>query len=85
VECGKYSTAKNSNDASDIIIYVPSFSNGQQQQKMEPFQDLLCVIQDKYKIGYNGIYNPVPISEQPNQALPFNPGLKECVNFIQRD
>lgn len=71
---------KNNNNDS-CIIYIPEDIS---KKDVELYDRGLCALQLKYKVGYNGVYEPVPISQQPNQALPFNPGLQPCVNFIQR-
>lgn len=45
----------------------------------QTYGDLICKLQKKYSLGFeDGTYIPVPKSEQPNNALPFNPGLEPC-------
>jgi hypothetical protein len=35
--------------------------------------------QKRYQLGYKGCYINKPLTVQPIDALPFNPGLKECI------
>jgi hypothetical protein len=52
--------------------------NNPTPQKNITYGQLLDDLQKKYFVGFKGEYIPVPISDQPIQALPFNPGLKPC-------
>lgn len=47
--------------------------------KKEKYVSLIDALQCDYRLGVpNGTYIPVPVDEQPINALPFNPGLKPC-------
>lgn len=35
--------------------------------------------QKRYQLGYKGCYINKPLTVQPIDALPFNPGLNECI------
>jgi hypothetical protein len=67
-----------------VIFYIISlkpqkdtFVTSSQNNKLT-YGELIDKLDKKYRLGYKGTYIPVPISEQPIQALPFNPGLKPC-------